>query len=354
MKKHGLLVVAVAALVLAAVIAGRGQVTGNHAAPGPRHVRSHPTPTATPTGPAIRSSSDPYINLGLKLHRRGVHVWYETDLVSSWLAGPASFRSTVARLRVLARVPGVVGFKIADELGYNDGLHSAAETTRFLRAADRSLARVAPGKQVLVDAIVPALGCLPWRGADERQCAASADAKYPAASIDAMRGYLRAGLLDRLDLSTGLLDASTYAGWGVSTEQAQQEAWAQVDQWGWGQLTKLQARKALADVGGYQGNQTQAAADTSVYVTTPATAGAHAVDVWTWRQPYDGNTVSLLGAHLAANPLWDELRTERRDGVALFTHMTPSTLPKRAGAVDRECDRVAQVFDSVFVAAGTG
>jgi hypothetical protein len=78
------------------------------------------------------------------------------------------------------------------------------------------------------------------------------------------------------------------------------------------------------------------------------------VDVWTWRQPYDGSTVSLLGAHLAPNPLWDELRTEHRDGVALFTHMTPSTLPTRAGAVDRECDRVAQVFDSVFVAAGTG
>jgi hypothetical protein len=353
MKQHALLLVAVAALVLAAVTALHPpHLLGEDAAPPSPRVSPHETPT--PTLPAIRTSHDPYIALGQRLHQRGVRVWYETDLVSSWLAGPAAFRRTVARLHTLSRVPGVVGFKIADELGYGDGLKSAAETTRFLRAANRSLGRVAPGKEILVDAIVPALGCLPWRGAAEQACAAAVDQKYPAATIEAMQGYLRAGLLDRLDLSTGLLDESTYAGWGTSLADAQQDVWAHVDQWGWGRLTTLQARKALADVGGFQGDRAQAAADTDVYVTAPVAAGARAVDVWTWRQPYDGHVVSLLGARLAPNPLWSALRTAHADGADLFTHMTPSAMPTRERAIDEECDRAAQVFDDVFVAAGTG
>ena len=94
--------------------------------------------------------------------------------------------------------------------------------------------------------------------------------------------------------------------------------------------------------------------DVGVYVDTPVSAGASAVDIWTWRQPYDGAVVSLLPASLAPNPLWRALRQARVSGVSLFTHMTPSTLPADPAALARECDLAATVFSAVFVAAGTG
>ena len=329
--------------------------------PSVRHQATEPTSSTSPD-PGGRAApqtaplptTDPYGRLARALASRGVDIWFETDLVASWLAGPASFEATVSRLGQLSQIRGVVGFKVADELGYGDGLTTVPQAKAFLRAADRAAARVAPGKQLLVDAVVPELGCMPWRGDAGRLCAAQARRAYPAASVSAMDRYLRSGLVDRLDLSTGLLSFSTYAGWGLTLEQAQRKIWAHVDARGWPSMTVLQARKALADAGGYQGTATEAAADVDTYVDAPVAAGARAVDIWTWRQPYDGQTVSLLDQALDPNPLWADLRAERQGGVRLFTHMTPSQMPTdplhRAG----ECDAAASVFSAVFVAAGTG
>ena len=195
---------------------------------------------------------------------------------------------------------------------------------------------------------------MPWRGEAGRLCAAQAHKAYPAASRAAMRSYLRSGLVDRLDLSTGLLSYSTYAGWGLTLEQAQRRIWAHVDARGWPSMTVLQARKALADAGGYQGTTTDSAADVATYVDAPVEAGARAVDIWTWRQPYDGQTFSLLDPELNHNPLWVDLLAERQRGVRLFTHMTPSQMPTDPDAFVRECDAAASVFKAVFVAAGAG
>jgi hypothetical protein len=283
-----------------------------------------------------------------------VAIWWETDLVARWLEGPAAFDTAIARLGKLARRPGVVGFKISDEIGYNDGLGSPADATRFLTQARTALARVAPGKQLLVDAVVPELGCLPWRGANQLGCAQRAQLKYPAASAAAVDGYLRAKLIDRLDLSTGLLDDSTYRKWGTTKRDAQADAWNRVKEQGWSQLTILQARKALAVPNGYQGNADQAGADVGTYIDVPTTAGARAVDIWTWRQPYSGNIVSLLGPDLSPNPLWTALVLQHRRGAQLLTHMTPSMMPTDQRAFDQECALAASAFTAVFVAAGTG
>jgi hypothetical protein len=297
---------------------------------------------------------DPYVDLADALHRRGVDVWFETDLVARWLDGPAVFAKTLQRLGTLARVPGFAGFKVADELGYGDGLDSPQRVQQFLDAADAGLARVAPGSRLLVDAIVPELGCLPGRGPAQDACAADARTQHPAATATAMTGYLRSGDVDVLDLSTGLLEPSTYARWGLTPAQAQAAAWGRVRSLGWAGLTTLQARKALADAGGYQGSAQQARQDTATFVDAPTAAGAAAVDIWTWRQPYDGRTVSLLADGLLTNPLWDRLVAARARGVHLFTHMTPSAMPTHRAAFSRECDAAATVFDAVFVAAGTG
>jgi hypothetical protein len=97
-----------------------------------------------------------------------------------------------------------------------------------------------------------------------------------------------------------------------------------------------------------------AAADLRLYLDLPLAGGAQAVDVWTWRQGYDGDSVGLLAPDLNANALWVGLRARHDAGVTLFTHMTPSTLPTDPPAVARQCAVAAEVFDDVFVAAGTG
>jgi len=248
----------------------------------------------------------------------------------------------------------VVGFKVSDEIGYGDGLTTMAEAADFLRQAKTRLGTVAPGKQLLVDAVVPELGCLPWRGTNQQGCAQRVRLKYPAATAAAIESYLRAGLIDRLDLSTGLLEDATYAKWGLTKLEAQSDAWNRVRAQGWPRMTMLQARKALAEPNGYQGSSGQAASDTSTYIGVPVAAGAGAVDIWTWRQHYDGNVVSLLAPDLAPNPLWTTLVHLRDRGTHLVTHMTPSAMPTDDRGFAHECDLVAQAFTAIFVAAGTG
>jgi hypothetical protein len=251
-------------------------------------------------------------------------------------------------------VPGVRGFKVADELGYHDGLTTPAQAREFLHAVRSGLAERGSHAEILVDVVVPDLGCLGWTSVGSRDCAQAARVKTPAACASAVGSYLRAGLIDRLDVSTSLLDEWTYQKWGLTLASAQQEAWAEIDRLGWGQLTQLQARKALAGPGGYQGSTADAQLDAHTYVDVPSSHGALGVDIWTWRQEYDGALVGLLDNQLHDNPLWRALRAEHDNGTLLFTHMTPSLLPSDDAARTREYDRVAEVFGAVYVAAGTG
>jgi hypothetical protein len=294
------------------------------------------------------------VNLARQLSARGVQVWFEADLVARWQQGPAAFQAGLDRLGRLADVPGVAGFKVADELGYGDGINTPAQAADFLRAVRTGMHRVAPHAQVLIDVVVPELGCLAWTKAGSASCAAEERAKHPAATEASVTGYLRAGLVDRLDLSTSLLDEWTYRSWGLSQPQAQLAAWQHVNHLGWQDLTTLQSRKALADAGGYQGSPEQADTDVHTFVGVPVSQGARSVDIWTWRQEYDGRTVSLLADSLQPNPLWQRLATERRDGVHLITHITPSLLLPTARQRSQEYALVASVFDTAFVAAGTG
>lgn len=346
-------------LVLAVLLSG----CGGNAAPTPPASASSSSPgsvqksSTTPDpspGQEVDLRGDPYADLARELQGHGVEVWFETDLVARWLEGPAAFDTALGRLAALATLPGVKGFKVADELGYHDGITSVAQAEKFLRAVRDELSRRAPKAELVIDVVVPELGCLAWIADGSTSCADQGRTTSPAASEAAVSGYLRAGLIDRLNLSTSLLDESTYRSWGLSRQQAQTEAWAHVDDLGWAGLTILQARKALADVGGYQGSARTAVDDVRTYVDIPTGAGAGAVDIWTWRQQYDGNLVGLLAPDLRGNPLWTELRKRNHDGVDLLSHITPSLLPDDSAARAREVARVAEVFDGMLVAAGTG
>ena len=163
--------------------------------------------------------------------RDHLRVWIEADMVKRWEEGPASFRAAVTRVAALSRRPGVVGIKVADELGYHDGLDSAAKVRRFLSDTARALHAAAPHKLILVDMVVPQLGCLP--GPQQAvpaaaACAAAADAHYPELALPAIDSYLRLHAIDVLDLSTGLLADSTYASWGTTSDAAQTAAWQEV------------------------------------------------------------------------------------------------------------------------------
>ena len=319
---------------------------GTHPSPGSSQPAAEPAaPTGSSQSPML---GDPYVGLAQVLERRGVRIWWEVDLVSAWLGGPSRLRTVEARMRQLGRTPGTAGFKVADELGYHDGVTSPAQAEQFLREARRAVAAADPRAELLIDMIVPQLGCLA-RTTDAAGCSDDAAASSPAATVDAVQGYLSAGLVDRLDLSAGLLDAGAYP--GGDRQAAMATAWREVRARHWDRQTKLQARKALAAPGGYAGDP---AADLAVFVDVPVDHGAGAVDLWTWRQPYQGATVGLFPEPPQRGRLWQPLRDRHAAGLRLFTHMTPSTLPRSATALGTVADQAAQVFTDVFVAAGAG
>ncbi|HEY2041947.1 MAG TPA: hypothetical protein VGH11_04655 [Jatrophihabitans sp.] len=310
-----------------------------------------PAPTRTV---AVAPATGDFADAVRAAARHGLGVWLESDLVKRWRQGTSSFNQAVAQLGSLAAIRGVVGIKIADEMGYHDGLTTASQIKSFLTAASTALHRVAPGKQLLVDMIVPELGCLPnhqppllWA----TECTVKSRGQYPQLSTDSITSYLQMHAISVLDLSTGLLSDGSYAGWGVDRDDAQQAAWTAVRALGWPSLVTLHARKALAHPGNYPGTAAQAAADVRTWVDLPLAGGAQSIDVWTWRQMYQGSVNRLLNPDLQSNALWAALRARKAKGDVLFTHFSPHSLESSLNA---DLGVMAQVFSDVFVAAGTG
>jgi hypothetical protein len=301
------------------------------------------------------SPAPPYEQAVDAAAQRGLQVWVEADLAKRWWQGRPSFDAGVQRLAELGRRPGVAGFKIADELGYTDSYQTApACMLTFLRDAAKALHKASPGRKLLVDFVVPELGCAPGVGSvasETEQCRVSARAKYPAITLDAMDKVVRSRALDSIDLSTGLLDATTYQQWGIDQLRAQEAAWREVAHRGWKRNVQLNARKALAHPGAYQGGGTEANADASVFIDAPTRSGARAVDVWTWRQQYKGDIYRLMDPGMTDNALWMALQAQREKGAALFTHFSPSSVERDVGG---DLDVIARVFTGIFVAAGSG
>jgi hypothetical protein len=313
-----------------------------------------PDPTGgRPTPPQLSPVADyrAAVTAAVAHHLR---VWIETDLVKRWEAGPTWFQAGVHRVAELASLPGVAGIKVADELGYNDGMDSPAMIRQFLSDTARSLHAAAPHAQILVDMVVPELGCLPGHqpaGSGPAICASRARAQYPQLSLPNIDGYLRMHAIDVLDLSTGLLSGPTYAQWGTTADGAQRAAWLEVARRGWPRLVFLQARKALAHPGNYPGAPAQAEADLHTFVDIPLASGAHAVDVWAWHQEYEGAMYRLMNPGMRPNPLWAGLEQRRRDHDVLFTNMSPHSVES---GLNQDLAMIAAVFTDVLLPAGTG
>jgi hypothetical protein len=310
--------------------------------------------SVAPSQHPTTSGDTPYDQTIDLAHRDGMRVWIESDLVKQWLAGSASFHRAIATIAEEATHPGVVGIKIADELGYHDGLTKADQITAFLDASAAALRIAAPGKLLLIDMIIPELGCLPNYQPPLRWatvCAAQQRGAYPQLALSEVDGYLARHDVEAVDVSTGLFPARTYAGWGVDENVAQQAAWQEVIRRGWARLVTLQARKALA----HPGVDTESAAAVDVamhtFIDIPRATGAAAVDVWTWRQLYQGQIYRLPDPGLRDNELWRALVARHDAGAHLFTHLSPHSLEV---GLDRDLRELARAFTDLFVAAGTG
>jgi hypothetical protein len=313
-----------------------------------------PSPSATRPSPPAMGPVGTYLHAVQVAVHDHLRVWIESELTTRWLTGPASFQAGIRRVALLANRPGVAGVKIADELGYEDGLNTPAQIRQFLLATARALHAAAPRALILADMVVPALGCLPGHqpaGSPAARCAAQAQAAYPQLALPQVDSYLHLHAINVLDLSTGLLDGSTYASWHTTINAAQSAAWQEVARRGWPRLVTLQARKALAHPGKYTGTAAQAEGDMRTYVDIPLSSGAHAVDIWTWHQTYDGAMYRLLNPGLKPNALWTALEQQHRAHAVLFTHLSPTSVE---GGLKPDLAMIANVFTDVFLPAGTG
>jgi hypothetical protein len=298
--------------------------------------------------------------------------------VKAWRAGADRYRYVLDVVSALAARPGVRGVKIADELGYGDGV-DPAEALAFLKESTAALHARVPGTKVLVDIVVPELGCLAWQHeqgasptssgtgapgrvsgiptasasavlAAERTCAATARAKDPGATLASVDAEVAQGGLDVVDLSAGLQDDQKYVEWGTTRDAAMTAIWDEASR-RWGTKVTLQARKALAHPGAYRGDARTAEADVHTYVDIPLAHGAAAVDVWTWSQPYKDATYQLTDPGLAGNALITALEARRSKGAKLWTHMTPSSLQR---GLEADVSAATRIFDAILVASGTG
>jgi hypothetical protein len=348
---------AAALTALAAAGCGSHQATSLGAMPGePLGGEPSARPVAKDAATATAAvKPDRYTGAIEAASARGMRVWLEADLATRWLAGRAAFDDGVARLAQLGRLPGVVGFKIADELGYQDGFErDPAKLRQFLHDSAVALRRAAPGKLVLIDLIAPELGCGAFRpGAvpGAQTCAEKVRDKYPALRLEEVDKVASSGDVDVIDLRTFLQTPWAYTTWGTSVQEAQHAAWQEAIRRGWSRGLTLQSRKALAEPGGSDDSPGDAAASAALYIDIPRQEGAAGADIWTWRQTYQNKVVSLLGADYTPNPLWEQLRQRHDAGARLFTHFTPSSVHRNVAA---DLDVVRQAFTDVFVAAGIG
>ena len=337
------------AVALAALFAWLGVSCGA----GQTHARDHAVYPAYARLPTVTAPTK-YVAAIDAAYAHGLRVWIESDLVSRWKAGKEQFDTAVEQIASLAQRPGVVGIKIADELGDRDGLDEAA-IMRFLRDARAALHANAPGKLVLIDIIAYQLGCAPGvhktREASAACEAAEADA-HPAVTLSTIDHIVDSGYVDVVDLATNMADPNVYQDWGISRAAAQRAAFAEAHRRGWDVKARLQTRKALAFPTEEVPDALAAAALVPDFVDVPEASGVHAVDIWTFSQFYDGMHVHLTNAGLKPNRLWNALVERHREGDILFTHYSPTF--GYGPSMDADMTAIASAFTDVFCAAGTG
>jgi hypothetical protein len=348
----GALLLAALTVVVASLLPASSRQTRAFSQANPSTaIRLAPIPwlerSATPSG-----MKTPYQRAIDAAAARGLEVWIDVDLAQRWLQGPRTFMSTIRKLAPLARRPGVVGFKIADELGYQDGFRTAGQVQAFLASAAADLRRIEPRLLILADILVPELGCAEGVLASvvsSSLCGQQARARYPALSLSNVNRYVRSGDLDVIDLSTDLLPEATYESWGITQARAQRAAWREVALLRWPAYVNVRERHALAHPGVYTGSAADAQQDARIFALIPLSEGASGIDIWAWQQVEDGVVRRLMDPGLRSNALWSTLIGLHDRGIKLYTSFTPSSVDR---GIRQDMNRLAMTFTGVMVAAG--
>jgi hypothetical protein len=311
------------------------------------------TPARPPRLPAPPPAAHAYDRGIDAAARHGLRIWIEVDLPTAWLAGPHRWRQTLDYVGHMAARPGVVGIKIADELGYQDKLGGVHDVVRFLRAAHADLARVAPGKLIAADFYVSDAGCLPGDASRwARACATEFRTRLPRCTLDAVDRYIRTGALDVVNYAPEVVSDEEFAGGAIADPAAgMRAAWQEARRRGWDRLVTLNGRLAPGFPGRYPHDRAHAERTLHSELDVPILMGARGVDVWTWRQHYEGKTFHLIDPGLRPNALWQALLDRRSRGARLFTHFDPTIVDR---GLDADLEVLKTVFTDIFVMPGLG
>jgi hypothetical protein len=353
MNRPAVLVTVVTALVVGSVAVVTPVSDPAPVPPPPARLGTLPPTPRAPASPSRPPPAHTPYDTGIDAAaRRGLDVWIEVDMAASWVAGPKRWRQTLDYVGGMARRPGVVGIKIADELGYQDRLGSVDGVVRFLRAARADLAEVAPGKKILVDFYVSDAGCLPGTASTwARDCAAEFRRRHPRCTLEAVDRYLRTGAVDVVSYAPEILSDGEYDGGTVDPERAMRAAWQEARRRGWDRLVTLNGRLGAAFPGTYPYGRRHADETLRNELDVPFLMGARAVDVWTWRQHYEGKVFHLTDPGLRPNHLWRGLLDRRARGARLFTHFDPTIVDR---GLDADLDVIKTVFSDIYVMPGLG
>ncbi|MEV1176623.1 hypothetical protein [Nonomuraea sp. NPDC049784] len=279
------------------------------------------SPAATPSGSpsATIAADDPVGQALLQTKQRNLRVWLESDLVSVWSKGTDQLQAAANRLKIYATQPGVVGVKIAYDLGLR-GPTTSDETVRFVTETAQILRATLPaGRQIAVDVVIPELGC----GGHET-CVKAMQTAHPQATVETVQRYVTSGNIDALNITAGLFTAE-YAKFGIQPADAIKNTWLRIRT-----DPNLRWKNAMPglflgsrDIGlAHEGNTsplTAAAANKLVHerVDAPLRSGADHVILWTWRQKFKGDdgreqTWRLADVEGQANAICNALRARQR------------------------------------------
>ena len=356
-------------LLVAATVSARGarsppgRASAREPGDRPPAPAAAPAPSARPpTRPASRPSGRPgpsrrYAAAVDAAHRARA-AGLDRGRPGQALARRPGTRSTRASRRVaeLASRPGVVGIKIADELGYHDGLDTPEpRSARSCDATATALRQRRPGKLILVDMIVPELGCLPGQQPPLRWatiCAARARGDYPQLAlpaVDSLRGQRRHRRARPEHLDPAAEDVRRL-GLGRDHRAAAGLAGGRPARLGHGgsPCTPGGPSRTPAATRPAPRTPTRSCARSSTCRSPPvpgrSTCGPGA-------RSTRGRSTGCWTRACAPTPCGWALRQRRAAGAVLFTHFTPSSVEV---GLDADLAALASVFTDVFIAAGTG
>lgn len=317
------------------------------AQPTPADTRTHalPSTSASPTPTVTIDAGDPVGQALAQARTRGLRVWLESDLVGTWRSGPDKLRAAAATLSRHAAQPGVVGVKIAFDLGLRGEFNSSAEINTFLAETSRTVREALPaGRQLAVDIAVPELGC----GSNQR-CIGAMRSAYPLLTAAQVEQYVLTGAVDAVNISSGLF-LNDYAKFKITPAAAARNLWLQVRLRAW--KTRLPGLFLGArEIGLAHAQETDPRTASSAAtlirdrVEAVLSSGADHVVLWTWRQTFDGRTWRLTNAGGRDNALWSALRT--RQGLRAISVTYNPAEPE--ADIPLDIKKIAEVASAVFV-----